>query len=398
METIMIVLVTLIFGMIFFNVINNKRFSIISFLLLLLLGGYYLIKAKYNDYYLEYTKNIKNIEYYVLIYGIINLVIAIIQYVLSIRKNSIKSNNNQDVNKINDNKDVIIDYKKQINLLLVYLEMIDEPLACLVNDEFVINNKMKKLLKYDNYLIDKKKFNDYINNADKNSFFESKKSVPFRIKVDHQYIWFETNFTQIDNIDYCLIRKSININRENHNLQSFKQLNSLLENYEKDYYLIFFNIINYNDILSFYGKDYTKLVINKHLDDIYQSPYFSNLNLYYISQCEYVILLDNLVEYNILLSELENNSSILIKNDISLLDNKTCLRGKIGVIASVNVKDKNKTNVINKGLEMLRLACDDDYNGEYAIFHEVDENIDYSLRDFGIDLNLDISKFRRRLQ
>ena len=47
---------------------------------------------------------------------------------------------------------------------------------------------------------------------------------------------------------------------------------------------------------------------------------------------------------------------------------------------------------------MLRLACDDDYNGEYAIFHEVDENIDYSLRDFGIDLNLDISKFRRRLQ
>ena len=98
------------------------------------------------------------------------------------------------------------------------------------------------------------------------------------------------------------------------------------------------------------------------------------------------------------MSELENNSSILIKNDISLLDNKTCLRGKIGVIASVNVKDKNKTNVINKGLEMLRLACDDDYNGEYAIFHEVDENIDYSLRDFGIDLNLDISKFRRRLQ
>ena len=53
---------------------------------------------------------------------------------------------------------------------------------------------LKKLLKYDNYLIDKEKFINYINNADKNSFFESKKSVPFRMKVDHQYVWFETNY------------------------------------------------------------------------------------------------------------------------------------------------------------------------------------------------------------
>lgn len=394
METIMIVIITLIFGIIFFNVINNKRFSLISFLLFILLGGYYFIKFKYNNIYIEYIKNIKNIEYYVLIYGIINLVVAIIQYILSIRKDN---KNEKQVEEVN-NRAVSIDCKEQYNLLMVYLEMINEPLACLVNDEFIINNKMKKILKFDNYMINKKKFYSYINHADKNSFFESKKSSPFRLKVDDEYQWFETNYIEIDNKDYCLIRKSFNVIKENTNLQSFKQLNNLLDNLENDYYLIFFNVVNYNDILSFYGKDYTKLVINKHLDDVFQTPYFNNLNLYYISQCEYVLVLDNLVEYNILLSELENNSSLLIKNDINLLDNKTCIRGKVGAIASINVKDKNKSNIINKGLEMLRLACNDDYNGEYAIFHEVDENIDYSLKDFGIDLNFDINKFRRKIQ
>ena len=80
----------------------------------------------------------------------------------------------------------------------------------------------------------------------------------------------------------------------------------------KDYYLIFFDITNSKEITTFYGKDITDLVISKHLDYIYNLPFFKQIKIFYISLTEYVILLENLVEYNIILSELENNTSLLL--------------------------------------------------------------------------------------
>ena len=118
----------------------------------------------------------------------------------------------------------------------------------------------------------------------------------------------------------------------------------------------------------------------------------------FFSKNEYALLIDNLLEYNILLSELENNSSILSKNDIIVTDNKIVVRGKVGAVASSNVKNKNSSYIVNKGLELLKLACDEDYGLEYAIFHEIDEEIDYTLRDLNIDLNFDFTKYKKRVQ
>lgn len=46
---------------------------------------------------------------------------------------------------------------------------------------------------------------------------------------------------------------------------------------------------------------------------------------------------------------------------------------------------------------MLELACSEDYNGDYAIFHEIDEDFDYSLRDLNIDLEFDLEKYKNRI-
>ena len=167
---------------------------------------------------------------------------------------------------------------------------------------------------------------------------------------------------------------------------------------KKEYYLIFFNINNYTDFLTFYGKDFTNLIVNKHLNEINKLSYVTDNKIFYISKNEYAILIDNILEYNILLSELENNSSILIKNDIIISDNKISVRGKIGTITSSDVKNKNSSNVVNKGLELLKLAIDEDYNLDYAIYHETDENIEYPLKDLDIDLNFDFTKYKKRLQ
>lgn len=398
METLIIVLVTLIFGLILFNLINNKKFAIFSFLILLSIGGYYCLKVKFNDYYLQLFSKIENIEKYLLIYGVLGLMIGIVEYAFASKKINITP---PQENKIDYPKVAINEEKEEKNNLLVYLEMMDEPLACLVDNYFLINNKMKKNLQYNDYVIEKKKFFNYVSATDKNGFFENNQSSLFRLKVNGEYEWYESFCSEIENKKYCLIRKASNITQNKVQVKTFKELNNYLSEYtveNKDYYLIFFKINNYKQLLSFYGKDFVNLVISKHLSNLNELAYITEFNIFYISQNEYVILLKNNIEYNIFLSELESGSSIILKNNISMLDNKVTIQSKIGAIASINLKDKSNANVIKKGFEMLELACEDDYNGDYAIFHEIDENFDYSLRDLNIDLDFDLSKYKKRIQ
>lgn len=397
MEMAIIVLITLIFACIFFNLLTNKKFSIVSTVLFMIVPSFYLIKGLFNDLYLNVIKTFPKIEIFILVYCIIIFGISILEYVIAYKKNSNliieKEQNIEDKNIKNTIED--------IDTLMVYLEMIEEPLACLVGDKYVINNKMKKLLKDESYYIEKRKLYSYIHTTDKNNFFNSNSSCIFRMKIDGDYLWFEGFFVIIKGVKYCLIKKHNESSNNKLKIRSFKELNYELREYEnknKDYYLVFFDLINLKEILSFYGNDFLNIVVSKHLSKICDLSYINDFNLFYINQNEYVILLDNLLEYNILLSELESNMSILIKDEIKISENKIIISGKIGTIASSNVKDKKYNNVINKGFEMVKLACKDDYPLDYAIFHELDESIDYSLRDLNIDLDINLEDYKKRIQ
>ena len=396
MDIIIIVLITLIFASIIMNVINNKKFSLVSFIMFLFIGLFYLIKGLFNEWYMKYIGKYSFIDIIVLIYCTITFIISIFEYITFYKKNN-ETINNQEQN--DDNKN-IKNTVEDINSLVVYLEMIEEPLACLVDNQYIINNKMKKLLNNDSYYVDKKTLYSYIHSTDKNNFFNCESSCFFRMKVNGEYLWFEGLFVIIKDIKYCLIKKHDEKINNKFKIKSFKELNNILREYDnknKQYYLIFFKMINLNDIISFYGKDFMNIVVSKHLSNISDTPYITDANLFYISQNEYVILLDNLVEYNILLSDLESNMSLLIKNDISISNNKIGIIGRVGTIDSNKVKDRSYNNVINCGLEMLKLACQDDYSLEYAIFDEIDENIDYNFRDLNIDLDINLEEYKKRI-
>ena len=395
MEILLIIFVTLSVCLVLFNLINHKKVSFFSILFLCIIGSYYLIKHKYNELYINLFTSIENIELYVTIISGVSLLSSLIEYILGYTKL-----NKTKVMNIKSNEE-ITEKKDYTNELLVYLEMMDEPLACLKDGKFLINNKMKRILKFNDYVIEKKKFNDFIHSSDKNNFYNNEGNVNFRININGEYEWFEGIFSTINDDKYTLIRKCAYRDDKKIEIKTFKELMNSISVYEsnnQDYYLVFFTVVNYSDFISFYGKDFTNLAMQKHMECINRLPYISNSNLFYISKNEYVISLDNLIEYNILLSELENNSSIIVKNDIIISDNKICIRGKVGAIASSNVKNKNSSNVINKGFEMVKLASSKDYMLDYAIYHEIDEEIDYSLKDYEIDLDFDFTKYKKRIQ
>ena len=69
MENLIIIFVTLLFGLIFFNVINNKKFSLFSFILLFLIGLIFFLKVKYYEIYVKIFFKINNVNLFITIFS-----------------------------------------------------------------------------------------------------------------------------------------------------------------------------------------------------------------------------------------------------------------------------------------------------------------------------------------
>lgn len=393
-----LIFITIVFFLILFNVINNKKISLISSLIFLVNIVIYIIYYFYNEKFLVLEEKYQNFKMYYLIFCFLNFIIAFIEYFISFKMTS--DNKKEEI--MEEIKKVELKSENHTNKLLVYLEMMDEPLACMFDEQYLINNQMKKILKYNSCIIEKNKFYSFINPEDKNNFFKNEKICLFRLNINNYNEWFDKKTILLNDNEYQLIRLSRNTNNLlKLKLNTFKELNNSVKNLineNKDYYLVFFDITNTKEITSFYGKDFTDLVISKHLNIIYNLPYFFQIKIYYISLTEYVILLEDLVEYNILLSELENNTSLILKNEIYISDNKIQLKAKVGTISSKDVNDNNAYATINKGFETLKLACSEGYPGDFAIYHETDDDMNFNLKDFNIDLDIDLKQYKARLK
>ena len=82
MNSIAIILITLIFGFIIFNISNNKKISFLSTLLLIALVIYYIVYLFYDDYYNKLLEEYKNIEIYYLLSCLVSSIIAFIEYLV----------------------------------------------------------------------------------------------------------------------------------------------------------------------------------------------------------------------------------------------------------------------------------------------------------------------------
>lgn len=399
-----IVFTTLVFGFVLFNVINNKKFSFVSFFLFILLVLFYCIKKFDPEYYLEMVKGIENIDLYSIVASAVSFVVSCLEYYIGYKKHNKKLDNIAlEMNKVN--RKPVTEYvtikDQNTDNLLIYLEMMDEPLACYVNGKYIINNMMKRILRYNDYSIEKNDFSKYINFRDKQAFLKNSDSNTFRINGTEENDWFEETTVKIQDNEYRLVRRARNLNVNKIKLRSFKELNNCLNEYmyqNKEYYLVFFDIVNTIDISAFYGKDFTDLVVSKFLTIINNLPYVSQTKIFYISSTEYVLVLDDKIEYNILVSELENNNSALLSSTIFIGESKVIVNSKVGVVASKDVKNNDVSNVIDKGFEMVKLAINSNYPGNYAIYHKVDNSIDYSAKDLNIDLDIDLNQYKKKIK
>ena len=385
---IALIFITLTFGFILLNVLNNKKISLISLICFSVMILYYISYHLNNIYYIELKNKVDNIDFYYKIFCIISLIISFLEYFIGhklLNKNNKKEETNQ--------QPISLKSGLVLNDLNVFIEMLNEPVAFYSENEYLLNNKMKNYLKIDKHIIDEQTLFSLINTSDVNSLNNSKKQSLFRFKINKDK-WFEEISITIDNKKYKMIREGVYTNKRIE-LYTFKDLNNFvkeLNTEEKNYYLLFIDIYNAKEIKSIYGKDTLDLVINKYLNNINDLPFLFNLKMYYISYKEYVILLEDKNQYDIILSSLQDNSSSILKDEIMISENIINLRCKIGLVEKNELYDPSL--IISKGYDILKLACSEDYPGDFAIYSKSDEDISF----IDLDLDINLEKYKQRLQ
>lgn len=381
MENIYIALVSIIFVLILMNVILNKRFAIISSILYAIYGLFFCIKFFDNAYYLSITKDFENIEEYTIIIGGVIVIIALIEFIVGCFKKNKKEQTTQTTT-----PEIIIENKNddnELNNLLVFLELFGEPLACFYANHYILNSQMMKILNVNNFSLERNEFYSCINKEDMISF-TNKDYNTFRINNNNESIWFEEKTFIISDKEYRLVNKMRSIQETKLNIHSFKEMNSHLKEIKGYYALVNISIINTKDIISFYGKDFCDIVINKYLKNIYNLEYFDQTKLYYVDKSQYILLIDNKIEYEILLGELDNNDSLLVSQSISLANNIIKVNAKLGLVQK---EEQSINEIIEQSFNMVNLAKEKDYPGDYAIYsnEEIENN---PFEDLNIDLDL----------
>ena len=229
---IAIIFITLTFIFIILNIINNKKISLLSFLFFIILVGYYICYIRQLEIYYKFVEKINNIDLYFKIFCIISMITAFLEYLLSYKRRLQKNIKQEEKLGSIKQEEKLGSIKQEeklnqsINDVLIFVELHDEPIGYLSNNMYIINNKLKKIINYDNNVISKQDFCNYINYNDKFKLNEKVKNIIFRFKHNNEK-WFELISLDINNNEYKLIRPT-NINRENQkiNLKTYKDLNN----------------------------------------------------------------------------------------------------------------------------------------------------------------------------
>jgi len=386
---ISLIFITLVFGFILLNILNNKKISIFSFLCFIVMIFYFISYYTKNKYYIELQTRFNSIDLYYKIFCVSSLIISFIELLIGYKMQV--NINKQTI--LNDEKKVNINNDNMKNDINIFLEMINEPIAFYFNNEYIINTKLKKLLKLDKYIITEDTFFTLINTDDLNTYKNNTKQSIFRFKFDNEK-WFEEVTVNIDSQKYKMIRLGNKTNKKI-NIYTYNDLINIVKvnnNERKEYSLLFIDINNAKDIKSVYGKDLLDLVINKYLNDISELSFLFDLKIYYISYKEYVILIEDKNQYDIIISSFQDDSSVILKDEIKISNNIINLNCKVGIVSTTELTDRSL--IITKGYDILKLACSSDYPGDYAIYNEIDEEISFN----DLDINFNLEKYKQRLQ
>ncbi len=404
MEYAFIALVSLSFGFIICNVINHKKMDIISAILFVILACLACIMVLDVDYYNDKFGEINNFMLYSVIAGALLLLSSLSGYFLGYKKHN-KNSKKEDVDidaEISIKEPLTNININQEEYIQAYMEMFNEPIAFYINDNYLLNSAMKKVLKLDVQRISKDQLLGYKNYEDrKRNTVNSDNTQCFRFKTQENNIWFEEAKATINKHEYYIIRMARIVQNEKIKVYNFKDLAIEIDgliSQNSNFTVVMINIRNYNDIQSFYGKDFADLAISKYLSNLHNISYISEMKMYYIGATEYALLLKNNQEYDILLRELERDNSTFLSTDLYIGQTQVNVNSRMAIINVKELTERNSKSIIAVAFEASQMVSSKDYPGEYIIYKQVNSEKEYGLEDLNINLDLDLKKYQDRLK
>lgn len=391
MDIYYIILVSLIFTSIVVNLISNKKLSLISFFMFCILVLLIVIYKVDNDYYLTITKDISNINNYLIVISFLVLLISLLEFMVSSKiknkKENIKTYETESIEQCNnDNNDI-----------KYYFEMLDFPIAYLKDNKYILNGEFQKILSFKNDVLSKEELYSLINDEDKNRDLDDLSSKIFRFKKCDNSLWFEMTSIIINECTYKII-KAIKNSPKQLIQRPFKDLVNIIDE-SKIYGVVIINIVNYSKIKYNHGSDYLNLAIKKYIMSLCELSFMQKDNVFYLNPNEYVFVLNSKTEYDCLLEEIDSECSSIISQEIEISKMKIKIEAKIGIVRIDDVRKNDEELlseiVIEKMFEVIKLASSIDYLGDYAIYQNVNLT---SLTSDEYIIDLDLDQFHNRLK
>lgn len=294
-------------------------------------------------------------------------------------------------------------YKYNLNLefkrnLYLYFDLLDEAIAYYDEDnkEFVLTKMLRKELQADRDALSYETFLTLLHPDDVEVFKDvniaegKMSSINFRLLIKEDYVWFEENSIVLANKRFLLVKR-MDLNKAGKVLFGnyrglVKHITKLIDD-QKYFGLIMVSMSNLN-------KDFADVLISKYFVRILNHVLKDQTAIYKIGLAEFAFLVESEEYLRHILSEIQNNTSELLKQVIMINKDKYELNCEIGMVLSTDVENKDARDVLKAAFDTLREVTDPDYPRNYSLYQKknaVEES--YDLKALGIDLEKDLEKF-----
>ncbi len=388
----------LAFGFIIWNMIRNKKASIVSFILFLLVAVIFCIQSIDKSYYESKFGSISYFDVYLLVVTYIMVALSILELVLGSRNK--KEPKVEETLQENEPKEATSIEETQENQY--FYAMLPEPLAYFDEKKqgYVLNQAMKKELQVSTDLLTTATLKEKMNEEDQPTYMVNQKAtsgeVYYRLKTASGESWFEELHAVYQHQLCIVLRKNIGMNV---NIGSFKELNQQLENWieqKKDFYFIVLNLVSIEKITSTQGKDFADICTAKYFAKIFNGPLKDGLSIYRLGNTEYALLIEESEYYDLILRQLANKSCELVYQEFFINKIRMTIHGKMGMVSSKDVSSLSPRSIANAAFDMVQQASSLNYEEDYCIYQGLDlSNESCSLEDLNLHPDTDLDLFKK---
>lgn len=396
-ETIGLIIFGVIFVLILLELIINRKFAILAFILWMFALDFGLIYYFDPSYYQSNIAIVDNFLLYVVIAMGVIFAIAALEFGLSFKRKREKDVCNDEVaeESVDDEK---IHYFNLFNIPVAYY-----------NDEqnvYVLNKFFRESLGCPSAELDETEYKLYVDSEDSEKYEENSdsdnNSKQYRLKTIDGFQSFEENSWKVNNklikVVMPVVTRTV---RTSSPIGTFKDLQKDIEkftNQKQEYGIILVNVFHIYELhgKDIFDKDVKNAVCDKYLENIQDSPLGEVIDIYRLANLEFAIIVKETKYFSIIERELNNKTSSLVSQKIQINDQNIIIDNKLGMVFSTSLPSMGGLKPLSIAFNMLEMAASPSYSLDYAIYQGTkDSEPNYALKDLGIDLDHDIDNINR---